>query len=118
MPITLRNVRPDAAAKLRQLEVGAAVLDRAARDLIPEELRHQMPYRPPATAAAKASDYLRPASRAVSSSLASLARALPYLATAFRTLRGLVADTLLCISIAGAALLALALLVVIVAPPA
>ncbi len=118
MPITLRNVRPDAAAKLRQLEVGAAAVDRAARDLIPEELRHRTG--PPLAdrVAVKAKAYLGPVSHAVNSSLASLASALPYVATALRTLRALVVDALLCIFLAGAVLFFLALVILVLAPPA
>jgi len=118
MPITLRNIRPDAAAKLRQLEVGAAALDRAARDLIPEELRHQTKPKRPASVAVKAKAYLEPASQAVGGALASLAAAAPYIAAALRTLRGLLADAVLCISLAGAMLFALALVVLLLAPPA
>jgi hypothetical protein len=118
MPITLRNVRPDAAAKLRQLEVGAAALDRAARDLIPEELRHRTGPRLPAKVAVKARSYLGPAARAVRTSLATLARTAPYIATALRALRSVLADAVLCISLSTAMLLAFALIVLLVAPPA
>ncbi len=118
MPITLRNVQPDAAAKLRQLEVGAAALDRAVRDMIPEELRQQIGPRLPRRAVVKARAYFGPAYAALRSTLAALARAMPYVAAALRTLRALVADALLCISAAGAVLLALALAILIVAPPA
>lgn len=117
MPITLRNVRPDAAAKLRQLEVGAAAVDRAARDLIPAELQYQ---RGPPLAdrmAVKAKAVLGPASHAVSSSLAVLVSALPYAALAIRIIRRLLADALLCISLSAAVLLVLTLVVAILAPP-
>jgi hypothetical protein len=121
MPITLRNVRPDAAAKLRQLESGAAALDRAARDLIPEELRHRLRPRRPLRVTIKARAYLRylrPAGHAAESSLAALARTTPHIAAGFRVLRGLLADVLFCISLSGAVLVALALAIMLVAPPA
>ncbi len=121
MPITLRNVRPDAAAKLRQLESGAAALDRAARDLIPEELRHRLRPRRPLRVTIKARAYLRylrAAGHAAESSLASLARTAPHIAAGFRFLRGLLADAVFCISLSGAVLVALALAIMLVAPPA
>jgi hypothetical protein len=118
MLIKLRHVRPDAAAKLRQLEVGAAALDRAVRDLVPQELRQQLksPILRGPTARARA--HLRPVFGALRSSLASLERGIPYLAAALRILLGLLAEAVLCIALAFAVLLALALVITILAPPA
>jgi hypothetical protein len=118
MPITLRNVRPDVAAKLRQLEVGAAAVDRAARDLFPAELRDEAGPGLPRRVAVKTRAYLRPAYQAAHASLAWAARAWPHVMSALRTLRGLVADALMCLSLACGVLIALALVVVCVAPPA
>ncbi len=118
MTMTLRHVRPDAAAKLRQLEVGAAAVDRAARDLIPAELRRQPKTRLLLKRAVRGAAYLRPALALIRSSRDSLNRSVPYVATALRTLRGLLVDAAFCVSLAFALLFVSALVVLILAPPA
>jgi hypothetical protein len=118
MAMTLRHVRPDAAAKLRQLEVGAAAVDRAARDLIPAELRSQPKARLLLKRAVRGAAYLRLVLGFVRSSQDALSRSVPHVATALRTLRGLVVDAVFCVSLAFALLLASTLVVLILAPPA
>jgi len=116
MARTLRTLRPDAAAKLDQLEVGASLLEQAVRNAIAE------PYLPPSPPFARrlltsVSSQLGPKLRVVRSLIVLLGRVVPHLAAALRFGRGLLVDAVKCIAVAFGVLLALALLIGLVAPP-
>jgi len=119
MPVTLRYIHPDAAAKLEQLEVGTAVLERVARDLAPLNRRRSTNSRRIRKSMLTAWQYLRPTYLAVRSALVAMDRAVrsPHLATAFRILHGALSEAAKCLLLAFAILFALALVIGLLAPP-
>jgi hypothetical protein len=122
--VTLRNLRPDVAAKLDQLEVGAAVLERDARNSVAAEIlldyrqaRERLIRRRRALSACLSPFLL--AYRLLRRSFAALARAArsPHLATALRILRGWLGQGAIYLSLASAVLIVLAGAIVLLAPP-
>lgn len=124
--LDLRSLRPELASKLSELEVGAAVLERDARNgrailielgLAPPPRRNRF-FGWRATLSRSLTNF-RAASRAAIRCLAWIGRIVggPRLATALRVLRGWLSDGVKCVSLACAMLVALTFVVLLVAPP-
>jgi hypothetical protein len=124
--VTLRSLRPELANKLNELEVGAAVLERDARNgsavlaelgLALPPIRHRvLGWRQALTRSLK---IYRAAFRSAIRCFGWIARLAKstVLATALRTLRGWLGDAVRCLTLACATLVAFALVILLVAPP-
>jgi len=119
MPVTLRYILPDAGTKLRQLEAGTTDLEEDVRNSIPTALRRQTGGRIIRRLALSAWHFLWPAYRVVRASLVASDRALrsPRLATTLRMARAWLSEGTWYLSLAFGILLALALVILLVAPP-
>jgi len=120
MPATLRHINPRAGAKLRELEAATDVLEQAVRAVAPLRLRRH-PYAKHMhrwTVLAQAR-LLRPALSHVSGALAwsERARLSPRGAAALRYFGGWLSETVRYLAYVAAALLAIALLMALLAPP-
>lgn len=118
MPVTLRHVRPDLGAKLRQLEADTKALHEVARTMGPVPRRHPA-VRLLNRIAVWSWGYVgRPAYRAVGSALALAIRSAcsPHLAAALRYFTGSLSEGIRHPLSACAIFLALALLVLLIAP--
>jgi len=120
MPVTLRHISPDVGAKLHELEAATDVLEQVARAVAPPRLR-QHPYTRIMrrwTVSARAR-LLRPAHHAASSALARAesARHNPTAAATLRYVGGWLSETVRYLAYVAAALLAMALLIGLFAPP-
>jgi hypothetical protein len=122
--VTLKNLRPDVAAKLDQLEVGAAVLERDARNSVAAEIlleyrqaRARLIRRRRALSACLSPFLLT--YRLLRSSFVLSARVMrsPHLATALRVLHGWLRQGAIFLSLACAALIVLAGAIMLLAPP-
>jgi len=102
MPVTLRYILPDAGTKLRQLEAGTTDLEEDVRNSIPTALRRQTGGRIIRRLALSAWHFLWPAYR---------------LATTLRMARAWLSEGTWYLSLAFGILLALALVILLVAPP-
>ena len=120
MPVTLRHISPDVGAKLHQLEAATDVLEQAVRAVAPLRLRRH-PYARLMrrwTVSARAR-LLRPAHHAASTALARAesARRNPTAAATLRYVGGWLSETVRYLAYVAAALLALAFLIRLFAPP-
>lgn len=124
MPSVTPHLRTDFAAKLRQLETGAAVLERDARKEqagliergfeLPITATHFSGWR------AVPSRLLAPLVRiahAFAAPLRWLKRTAPYIAGAFRIARRCVIDGAICVVIAAVTLIPFTLAILVLAPP-
>jgi len=120
MPVTLRNIQPDAGSRLRQLEAATDVLEQVARAVAPPKLRRHLisslVRRWTISARAR---LLRPAQRAASSALAWAegARHSPGGAAALRYIGGWLSETARYLAYVAVVLLALAFVIGLLAPP-
>lgn len=119
MPVTLRYIRPDFAAKLAELETSTAALEQDVRNSVPTALRRQTGSRIVRRLVLSAWVFLLPTHRVVRGALASVDRTVhsPRLATALRIIHGWLSEGIWYLSWAFGMLLALALVIVLVAPP-
>jgi len=120
MSVTLPFVRPDLAAKLRQLEAETDALERVARDAAPAQLRHHRGARHiRRLAISTQARLLRPAHRVVRSSLAFCNQAArsPHVATTFRYIRGWLSECVKYLWPVCAVLFGLVLVILLLAPP-
>lgn len=119
MPVTLRYILPDAGAKLRQLEAGTAALEEDVRGSLPTALRRQTGSRIIRKLVLSVWVFLLPTYRVVRGSLASFDRSVrsPRVATALRIIHAWLSESIWYLSLAFGALLALALVILLVAPP-
>lgn len=118
MPVTLRHVQPDAGHKLRQLETGAAELERAARESIPPELLPQPTPQHLRKLADKANAYGQVPISYARRVKATLRRWAKPVAGAIRTTVGLITETAFYVVLALGGLFVLAIAILLLAPPA
>jgi hypothetical protein len=116
--VTLISIRSDLALKLEQLEVRAAVLERDAREALPFELSQRpVPLSQwvlsAVTAALGSGTRL---ARGATTWLGSVIHS-PRLTFALRVVRGRLYDAVLCVVATGVVLLAVAVALLVVAPP-
>ena len=118
MPVTLRHIQPDAGRKLRQLETGAAELEQAARKSVSPELLPQPAPHHLRGLADKANDFQKRQLSRLHRARELLRSAMKPVAGVLRSTFGLISETAFYALLALGVLCAVALAIMLLAPPA